>query len=138
MVSHWSSVCPSVVRPSVFSFTDDNFSKYQWFSPNLVCALILWRAGLGLLMGKSMFERVVCPSYDRGGILSFSGFICLKFSFCISVFFLQSSFHFDMGLSSLRFTELFSINQKNLCLYSLHYILQSLQHISQCPRSLQY
>ena len=22
------------------------------FSPNLVCALILWRSGLGLLMGK--------------------------------------------------------------------------------------
>ena len=29
MVSRWLSVCP-YVRPSVFSFPDDNFSKYQW------------------------------------------------------------------------------------------------------------
>ena len=38
--------------PSVFSFPDDNFSKCQWISSNLVCALILCRSGLGLLMGK--------------------------------------------------------------------------------------
>ena len=48
------SVCTqSYVRLSVhFSFPDDNLSKHLWFSPNLVCALILWRSGLGLLMGK--------------------------------------------------------------------------------------
>ena len=46
------SVHPSVVRPSVrFSFPDDNLSKHR-LSPNLVCALILWRSGLGLLMDK--------------------------------------------------------------------------------------
>ena len=45
-------MCPSVVRPSVpFWFPDDNMNKHQW-SPNVVCALILWRAGLGSLMGK--------------------------------------------------------------------------------------
>ena len=39
-------------RPSVcFSFTDDNLN-INGFSPNLVCALILWKSGLGLLMGK--------------------------------------------------------------------------------------
>ena len=57
MVSRWTSVCLSVrpfVRPSVrFSFPDDNLSKnINAFSPNLVCALILWRSALGLLMGK--------------------------------------------------------------------------------------
>ena len=51
------SVRPSVsrtsVRPSFFSFLDDKLSKHiNGFSPNLVCALILWRSGLGLLMGK--------------------------------------------------------------------------------------
>ena len=46
------SVQPSVLRPSIFSFQDDKLSKYNGFSPNLVCALILWRSGLGLLMGK--------------------------------------------------------------------------------------
>ena len=47
------SIRPSVSRPSVrISFPDDNLSKHHGFSPNLVCALILWRSGLGLLMGK--------------------------------------------------------------------------------------
>ena len=42
------SVCPSVVRPSVPRSVRDN----NGFSPYLVCALILWISGLGLLMGK--------------------------------------------------------------------------------------
>ena len=52
-------VHPSVhqlyIRPSVhFSFPDDNLSKHQWIFTKLafVCALILWRSGLGLLMCK--------------------------------------------------------------------------------------
>ena len=100
---------------SVFSFLDDNFSKYQWiftkldmsidiveiwfgiangqissifdrahnlpttclyfyfltitwvningFSPNLVCASILWRSGLGLLMGKFRQLLTVLPAH---------------------------------------------------------------------------
>ena len=45
------SVHPSVVHPSVgFLFPDDNLSKCQWIFK--VCALILQRSGLGLLMGK--------------------------------------------------------------------------------------
>ena len=37
------------VRPSLrFSFPDDNLSKRQW----IFTKLILWRSGLGLLMGK--------------------------------------------------------------------------------------
>ena len=35
---------------SVFSFPDDNM--FTSFSPNLVCALILWRSGFRLPMGK--------------------------------------------------------------------------------------
>ena len=46
-------VPPSVVGPSVFSFQDDNLSKnINGFLSNLVCALILWRPGSGLLTGK--------------------------------------------------------------------------------------
>ena len=57
MVSCWTSVYlsihPSVVRQSVhISFLDDNLSKHQWISQNLVCALILLRSGFGLLIGK--------------------------------------------------------------------------------------
>ena len=36
------------------------------FSPNLVCALILWRSGLGLLIGKfRQFLTVICPGHDH-------------------------------------------------------------------------
>ena len=49
-------VCPSVrrmsVRLSVFCFRMITRVNINGFSPNLVCALILWRSGLGLLMGK--------------------------------------------------------------------------------------
>ena len=37
---------------TLFSFLIENFSKSHEFSPKLVCALILWRSALGLLMGK--------------------------------------------------------------------------------------
>ena len=43
---------PSVVRPSVFCFRMITWVNINGFSPNLVCALVLWRSGLGLLMGK--------------------------------------------------------------------------------------
>ena len=48
------SIRPSVVRPSIhFSFPDDNLSKHQWIFTKLgICALILSRSGLGLLIGK--------------------------------------------------------------------------------------
>ena len=46
-----SYVRPSV-RPSVFRFRMITWVNINGFSPNLVCALMLWRSGLGLLMGK--------------------------------------------------------------------------------------
>ena len=53
MVSHRTSVCLSIhqssVRPSVRVLFLVNING---FSPNTVCALILWRSGLELLMGK--------------------------------------------------------------------------------------
>ena len=48
-------VCPSVVHPSVHPYSRFRTitSKYQCiFTINFVCALILWRSSLGLLMGK--------------------------------------------------------------------------------------
>ena len=48
------SVCPSVhasISPYI-CFQMITWEKVKWFSPNLVCALVLWRSGLGLLMGK--------------------------------------------------------------------------------------
>ena len=46
------SVHPSIVRPSDFHFLMITWVNIDGFSPNLVCALILRRSGLGLLMGK--------------------------------------------------------------------------------------
>ena len=46
------SVCPSVIRLSVFCFWMITRVKVNGFSPNLVCALILWRSCLESLMGK--------------------------------------------------------------------------------------
>ena len=42
------------VRPSVFRFQMITIGQVNinGFSPNLVCALILWRSGLGSLIGK--------------------------------------------------------------------------------------
>ena len=60
MVSRWTSVCLSVrqsyvrpsVRPSVFRFRVVTCVNINGFSSNMVCVLILWRPGLGLLFGK--------------------------------------------------------------------------------------
>ena len=41
--------CP---RRPYFHFQTITSVNYKGFSPNLVCALILWRSGLGLLMAK--------------------------------------------------------------------------------------
>ena len=35
MVAHWSACVRPVVRPSVFSFPDDNLRKYQWIFTNV-------------------------------------------------------------------------------------------------------
>ena len=47
---------PSVRQSNIplvcISFLDDNLSKHNGFSPNLVCALILWRPSFELLLGK--------------------------------------------------------------------------------------
>ena len=54
------SVCQSYVRPSVFRFRMITWVNINWFSPNLVCALILWISGSGLLMGqfRQMFTEL--------------------------------------------------------------------------------
>ena len=38
----------------------------------LICAFILWRSALELLIGKfRQFLTVICPRHDNGGVLSF-------------------------------------------------------------------
>ena len=46
------SIQPSVSHPCVFAFRMITWVNVNGFSPNLVSALILWRSGLDLIMGK--------------------------------------------------------------------------------------
>ena len=78
-------VCCTCISLSVFSSPDDNLSK-SGFSPNLVCALILWRSGLGLLMDKvlqflieiSARHMIVAGYYNNTLPLSCGGQISLS------------------------------------------------------------
>ena len=53
------------VCPSVFRFQMKTLVNFNRFSPNLVCALILWRSGLGLLMGKFHQIFTELSAHDR-------------------------------------------------------------------------
>ena len=75
-------VHPLVVCPSIhILFPDDNLSKHQWISPILVCALILRRSGLDLLMGKfHQFLTELTASNNSGGLWGEGGY-CFMFLF---------------------------------------------------------
>ena len=75
------SILPSVICPSIRIF----FQMITWvnvngFSPNLVhiCALILWRPGMGLLMDKFHQFLHLCPLDDTGRVFSFRVFIFIR------------------------------------------------------------
>ena len=55
MLSSWSYVCQSVslsVRPSVFSFPDDNLSKYQWIISKLGMCIDIVEIWFGIANGQ--------------------------------------------------------------------------------------
>ena len=58
-------VCRPSVCPSVFCFQMITSVNISGLWPNFVCALILWRSGLGFLMGKfcQIFDRIIWPLY---------------------------------------------------------------------------
>ena len=65
--------------------------KISGFSPNLVCALILWRSGLGLLIGKFLQFFIELYAHYTSGFLFpddyFSKFqwIFTKLAMCIDI-----------------------------------------------------
>ena len=70
------SVCPSVIRPSVYRFQVISFVSINGFWCNFVCTLILWRSVFGLLLRNFVtFDRIICPRNYNGGILSIHVFI---------------------------------------------------------------
>ena len=65
-------VCPSICCTSVHPYFLFQTITINGFSPNLIYALILWRSGLGLPMGKfHQFLTVISPPQDNGRALSF-------------------------------------------------------------------
>ena len=75
------SVRPSVSHTSVrpFFVSMITWANIKGFLPNLVCALILWRSGLGLLMGK--FRQIFTELSARDTIMA--GYYSLTFLFAI-------------------------------------------------------
>ena len=66
MVSHWSSVCPSLVCPSVrFSFPNDNLSKHQWIFTKLGMCIDIMEIWFGIANWQipSNFYGVICPRH---------------------------------------------------------------------------
>ena len=82
---------PWVVRPSVFCLGMITWVNINGFSPNLVCALILWRSGLGLLMAKFRQFLTELPARDTPKFwfpddnLSKHQWIFTKLGMCIEI-----------------------------------------------------
>ena len=79
-----------------FHFQTITVVNINRFSPNLVCALILWRSGLGLFMGK--FHKVfnVLPSTHNMIVVGY-----YHFTFLLVI--LITSHLLELTLSSLSF-----------------------------------
>ena len=65
---HQSYICPSV-RPTVCP--DDNLSKCQEILTKLGTCIDMKEIWFGIANGQisSMFDRIICPRYNNGGVL---------------------------------------------------------------------
>ena len=69
---------PSVVHPlSVFSFLDDNLSRYKWIFTKFGKCIDIVEIWFQIANGQisSIFDRFLCPPQDSGGVLLFQIFI---------------------------------------------------------------
>ena len=63
------SVLPSVRRPSVrSSFPDENVSKHKWIFTKLGMCFDIAEIWFEIANGQ-IFDRVICPRHDNGGVL---------------------------------------------------------------------
>ena len=58
----------------IFSFPDNNLSKHQWIFTKLGTCIDIVEIWFGIANGQifSVFDWVICPQYDNGGVLSFT------------------------------------------------------------------
>ena len=61
----------SAQNKPICSFPDDNLSKYQEILTKLGTCIDLKRIWFGIANGQilSMFDRVICPRHDNGGVI---------------------------------------------------------------------
>ena len=78
-----TTLCRIVGTSFCFSFPDDNLSKHKWIFTKLSVALILWKSGLGLQMGK--FSQIFTEFSAHDTIMA--GYYSLTFCFFVVVFF---------------------------------------------------
>ena len=57
----------------IFSFPDNYLSKYQGILTKLGTCIDIKEIWFGIANGQisSIFDRVICPRHDNGGVLSF-------------------------------------------------------------------
>ena len=94
---------------SIFSFTDDNFSKYQWIIAKLVVCIDIMMICLGLLMGKFCQFLTGLSARDMS-VFSFLDnnfskyqWILIKLGMCIASILWRSALMLLMGKSSIFF-----------------------------------
>ena len=79
-MSVWLSVCRTSVRSSVFSFLDDNLSKYIWIFTKLDTCINIVEIWFGIANGRILSISFICPKHGNDGKLSFHVFIYHYFS----------------------------------------------------------
>ena len=91
------------VQPSIFRFRVITWVNINRFSPNLVCALILWRSGLGLLMGE--FCQILTELTAR-----MAGYYSLTFLFIYFFFVVFQFLYMKIRLSTIITLNIGTVN----------------------------
>ena len=70
-------ICPRHAHIFVFCFPEDNLSKCQGILTKLGTCIDMKEIWFWIAYGQisSMFDRVICPRQDNGGVLYFTVFI---------------------------------------------------------------
>ena len=67
----------SARNTSIFFFQDNNLSKSQWIFTQLDMCIDIVEIWFGIAIGyiSSVFDRVISPGHDNGGVLLFHVFM---------------------------------------------------------------
>ena len=70
----------SALDTSIFYFQENNLSKSHWIFTkfNMCIHIVEICFGIAHLRISSIFDRVICPDHDKGGVLSFHVLLTLN------------------------------------------------------------